>query len=256
MYLHLGNDFMVNERDIIGIFDIENSSVSQITKQYLSHASKNARVISCSYEMPKSFVVCLDKDLTEAEKILDGIDKAGKAKQKADRDVAAFQAAIRYQDLMDKQAAPTFKRLAGRMLFDIWGGSFASILSNMKTAVKYGLTDSVLTMHNWQRWGYDYRLPDIWPPNPRVGNVADLQAIGKLCDDNGILWGLHDNCTDFYPDADDFSIKRTFFWQKDGAPAKGWYNKGRDAQAMWFRPDATLPFVHRNYTEMRKSETR
>jgi hypothetical protein len=165
----------------------------------------------------------------------------------------AFQAAIRYQDLMDKQAAPTFKRLTGRMLFDIWGGSFASILSNMKTAVKYGMTDSVLTMHNWQRWGYDYRLPDIWPPNPRVGNVADLQAIGKLCDDNGILWGLHDNCTDFYPDADDFSIKRTFFWQKDGAPAKGWYNKGRDAQAMWFRPDATLPFVHRNYTEMRKS---
>ena len=86
-----------------------------------------------------------------------------------------------------------------------------------------------------------------------LGNVADLQAIGKLCDDNGILWGLHDNCTDFYPDADDFSIKRTFFWQKDGAPAKGWYNKGRDAQAMWFRPDATLPFVHRNYTEMRKA---
>ncbi len=65
MYLHLGNDYMVNERDIIGIFDIENSSVSQITKQYLSHTSKNARVISCSYEMPKSFVVCLDKDLTE-----------------------------------------------------------------------------------------------------------------------------------------------------------------------------------------------
>ena len=155
--------------------------------------------------------------------------------------------------MTDKQAAPTFKRLAGRMLFDIWGGSFASILSNMKTAVKYGLTDSVLTMHNWQRWGYDYRLPDIWPPNPKVGSIEELQAIGKLCDENGILWGLHDNCTDFYPDADDFSIKRTFFWQKDGDPAKGWYNKGRDAQAMWFRPDATHPFVRRNYTEMRKS---
>lgn len=65
MYLHLGNDFIVNEKDIIGIFDIEKSSVSQITKQYLSFASKNARVVNCTYEMPKSFVVCLDKDFTE-----------------------------------------------------------------------------------------------------------------------------------------------------------------------------------------------
>jgi hypothetical protein len=65
MYLHLGNDFIVNEKDIIGIFDIEKSSVSQITKQFLNNASKNLRVVNCTYEMPKSFVVCLDKDLTE-----------------------------------------------------------------------------------------------------------------------------------------------------------------------------------------------
>ncbi len=65
MYLHLGNDYVVNDKDIIGIFDIERASVSQITKQFLAGASKNARVVTCSYEMPKSFVVCLDKDLTE-----------------------------------------------------------------------------------------------------------------------------------------------------------------------------------------------
>ena len=60
MYLHLGNDYIVNEKDIIGIFDIENSSVSQITKQFLNLASKNARVVNCTYEMPKSFVVCME----------------------------------------------------------------------------------------------------------------------------------------------------------------------------------------------------
>ena len=65
MYLHLGNDFIVNEKDIIGIFDIENSSVSQITKQFLNFSSKNARVVNCTYEMPKSFIVCLDKEFTE-----------------------------------------------------------------------------------------------------------------------------------------------------------------------------------------------
>lgn len=65
MYLHLGNDFMVNTKDIVGIFDIENTSVSKNTKEFLNFAAKNKRVVNCTYEMPKSFVVCLDKDFTE-----------------------------------------------------------------------------------------------------------------------------------------------------------------------------------------------
>ena len=40
MYLHLGNDFMVNTKEIIGIFDIENTSVSKITKDFLNESAK------------------------------------------------------------------------------------------------------------------------------------------------------------------------------------------------------------------------
>ncbi len=65
MYLHLGNDFLVRTREIVGIFDIENTSVSKLTKEFLSGAEKNKRVIYCTYELPKSFVVCLDSDFTE-----------------------------------------------------------------------------------------------------------------------------------------------------------------------------------------------
>ena len=65
MFLHLGNDYMVNTKDVIGIFDIENTSVSKITKDFLNESSKNRRVVNCTYEMPKSFIVCLDKDFTE-----------------------------------------------------------------------------------------------------------------------------------------------------------------------------------------------
>lgn len=65
MFLHLGNDFVVNTKDIIGIFDIENTSVSKYTKDFLNNATKNNRVVNCTYEMPKSFVVCLDRELTE-----------------------------------------------------------------------------------------------------------------------------------------------------------------------------------------------
>lgn len=65
MFLHLGNDYIVNTKEVIGIFDIENTSVSKITKEFLNEASKNRRVVNCTYEMPKSFIVCLDNDFTE-----------------------------------------------------------------------------------------------------------------------------------------------------------------------------------------------
>ncbi len=55
----------MNEKDIVGIFDIENTSVSRITKEFLSLSSKHKRVVNCSYEMPKSFIVCLDGELSE-----------------------------------------------------------------------------------------------------------------------------------------------------------------------------------------------
>lgn len=65
MYLHLGNDYLVKTGDIVGIFDIENTSVSKDTKEFFINAQKNKRVVYCTMDFPKSFVVCLDKELTE-----------------------------------------------------------------------------------------------------------------------------------------------------------------------------------------------
>lgn len=61
MYLHLGEDTVVRDSEIIGIFDIENTSVSKITKDYLAHSGKNNQIYNVSYDMPKSFVVCSNK---------------------------------------------------------------------------------------------------------------------------------------------------------------------------------------------------
>ncbi len=60
MYLHLGQDVVVRSDDIIGIFDIENTSVSKITKEYLSVQEKEHNVLNVSAELPKSFIVCSD----------------------------------------------------------------------------------------------------------------------------------------------------------------------------------------------------
>lgn len=65
MYLHIGNDYSVREKDIVGIFDLENTSISKFTKEYLANAEKLGRVIYTTYEMPKSYIVCFDESLTE-----------------------------------------------------------------------------------------------------------------------------------------------------------------------------------------------
>lgn len=61
MYLHLGQDVVVKMEQVVGIFDMENSTVSKITRQYLANATKQGRVVNVSMEMPKTFVVCTDK---------------------------------------------------------------------------------------------------------------------------------------------------------------------------------------------------
>lgn len=58
MYLHLGENTVVRTDSIIGIFDMDTSTITKWTKDYLSNATKNKRVINVSMELPKSFVVC------------------------------------------------------------------------------------------------------------------------------------------------------------------------------------------------------
>ena len=58
MYLHLGENTVVRTDDIIGIFDMDTSTISKWTKNYLSNATKKKRVINVSMELPKSYVVC------------------------------------------------------------------------------------------------------------------------------------------------------------------------------------------------------
>ncbi|MBQ8568065.1 MAG: DUF370 domain-containing protein [Oscillospiraceae bacterium] len=58
MYIHLGGDVVVPDNEIIGVFDIENTSVSKRTKEFLAAAGKNGDIINVSYEMPKAYVLC------------------------------------------------------------------------------------------------------------------------------------------------------------------------------------------------------
>lgn len=61
MYVYLGGDTVINTKDIIGIFDMDTSTVNKATRDYLSIAEKNNKIIYVNYELPKSFIVCRDK---------------------------------------------------------------------------------------------------------------------------------------------------------------------------------------------------
>ena len=58
MYLHLGHDTVIKLRDIIGIFDLDKSTISKQTRDFLSRAEQNGQVINVTSELPKSFVLC------------------------------------------------------------------------------------------------------------------------------------------------------------------------------------------------------
>lgn len=59
MYLHLGNAAVVRKRDVIGVFDLDNTSQSHLTRRFLSAAETGGSVVNAAgEELPKSFVVC------------------------------------------------------------------------------------------------------------------------------------------------------------------------------------------------------
>lgn len=62
MYIHLGQGTVVPSREIVGIFDIESTTISKHTRSFLEKAEKNGEVVTVSYELPKAFAVCSGKE--------------------------------------------------------------------------------------------------------------------------------------------------------------------------------------------------
>jgi len=57
MYLHLGQNVVAPEAEVIGIFDLDNTTGSIITRNFLNDAEKAGKVINVSDELPRSFIV-------------------------------------------------------------------------------------------------------------------------------------------------------------------------------------------------------
>lgn len=62
MYLSIGSDLSVRDRSIIGIFDLDNTTVSRRTQQFLAKAEKDGLVVPCD-DLPKAFVLTAEYGL-------------------------------------------------------------------------------------------------------------------------------------------------------------------------------------------------
>ena len=60
-FLNVGGLISVRSEDIVGIFDIDNTTVSRVTRDFLTKAQKNESVEYATVEIPKSFIVTVKK---------------------------------------------------------------------------------------------------------------------------------------------------------------------------------------------------
>ena len=61
LYIHLGSNTAVNIKDVIAIIDMDKTTVSKNTRDFLSYAQKHGNVINVSEELPKSAIICNHK---------------------------------------------------------------------------------------------------------------------------------------------------------------------------------------------------
>ena len=56
-YFHIGNGVTVKKSDVIGVFDLDTSTVSAITKKYINQKEKEGRLSYSDSDLPRSFIL-------------------------------------------------------------------------------------------------------------------------------------------------------------------------------------------------------
>ena len=62
MYLSIGDDLAVRSASVIGIFDLDNTTTSKRTREFLQKAEQEGQVVPCD-DLPKSFLLTAEYGL-------------------------------------------------------------------------------------------------------------------------------------------------------------------------------------------------
>lgn len=61
MFLHPGKSTALWSRDVVGVFDMENTTSSRTTRAFLAKAEARGEVKSAAEDLPRSFVLCAEE---------------------------------------------------------------------------------------------------------------------------------------------------------------------------------------------------
>ena len=64
MYISIGNDFAVRESTIIGIFDLDNTTVTARGREFLERAEKEGQIVPWD-DLPRSFILTSEYGMTK-----------------------------------------------------------------------------------------------------------------------------------------------------------------------------------------------
>lgn len=57
MFLHIGNDVVVRNTDIIAVLDMDNTTISRQSRNFLQKSQRDGEVIDICEDLPKSYIV-------------------------------------------------------------------------------------------------------------------------------------------------------------------------------------------------------
>lgn len=58
MYLHIGGDVIIRTQDVVAVCDLDNTTSSLSTRDFLARAEKAGEVVTAGDDLPKSFIIC------------------------------------------------------------------------------------------------------------------------------------------------------------------------------------------------------
>lgn len=103
--------------------------------------------------------------------------------------------------------SPYRQAIAESLVAEFWYGNFDRINETLDTYHAYGMDKVIAIIHRWQRYGFDTKLPDIFPPDPQRGGLETMRDLIRRATEHGQKVALHENYVDVYPSAPSWNEK-------------------------------------------------
>ncbi len=58
VFIHIGSGCVLKNKDIIGVFDLDNATIMKTSREFINSEEKEGRIESVFEDIPRSFVLC------------------------------------------------------------------------------------------------------------------------------------------------------------------------------------------------------